>query len=139
MSLLAVGSIIEAVGKVAGDLITTDKERMEMEIEQRKLDLEEKKLNMAGDMAQIEVNKVEAQSSSFFVSGWRPFIGWGCGIAFIYSALIEPICRFVAPTVFMYNGTFPTIDSNLTMQVMLGMLGLGAMRSYEKSNGVARK
>ena len=139
MSLLAVGSIIEAVGKVAGDLITTDKERMEMEIEQRKLDLEETKLDMAGDMAQIEVNKVEAQSSSFFVSGWRPFIGWGCGVAFIYSALIEPICRFVATTVFMYDGGFPTIDTNLTMQVMLGMLGLGAMRSFEKSNGVARK
>jgi hypothetical protein len=139
MSLLAVGSIIEAVGKVAGDLITTDKERMEMEIEQRKLDLEEKKLNMAGDMAQIEVNKEEAKSSSFFVSGWRPFIGWGCGIAFIYSALIEPICRFVATTVFMYNGSFPTIDSDLTMQVMLGMLGLGAMRSYEKKSGVASK
>jgi len=139
MSLLGVSSIIEAVGKVAGDLITTDKERMEMEIEQRKLDLEEKKLDMAGDMAQIAVNTEEAKSASFFVSGWRPFIGWGCGIAFIYSALIEPICRFVATTVFMYNGSFPVIDSNLTMQVMLGMLGLGAMRSYEKSNGVARK
>jgi hypothetical protein len=139
MSLLAVGSIIEAVGKVAGDLITTDKERMEMDIEMRKLDLEEKKLNMAGDMAQIDVNKVEAQSSNFFVSGWRPFIGWGCGIAFIYSTLIEPICRFVATTVFMYDGTFPTINSDLTMQVMLGMLGLGAMRSYEKKNQVAAK
>jgi len=139
MSLLGVGSIIEAVGKVAGDLITTDKERMEMEIEQRKLDLEEKKLDMAGDMAQIEVNKEEAKSSNFFVSGWRPFIGWGCGIAFIYSALIEPVCRFVAMTVFMYNGAFPTIDTDLTMQVMLGMLGLGAMRSYEKKSGVAAK
>jgi hypothetical protein len=139
MSLLGVRSIIEAVGKVAGDLITTDKERMEMEIEQRKLDLEEKKLDMAGDMAQIEVNKEEAKSSNFFVSGWRPFIGWGCGIAFIYSTLIEPVCRFVAMTVFMYNGAFPTIDSDLTMQVMLGMLGLGAMRSYEKKSGVAAK
>jgi hypothetical protein len=139
MSLLGVGSIIEAVGKVAGDLITTDKERMEMEIEQRKLDLEEKKLDMAGDMAQIEVNKEEAKSSNFFVSGWRPFIGWGCGVAFIYSTLIEPVCRFVAMTVFMYDGAFPTIDSDLTMQVMLGMLGLGAMRSYEKKSGVAAK
>ena len=139
MSLLGVGSIIEAVGKIAGDLITTDKERMEMEIEQRKLDLEEKKLDMAGDMAQIAVNTEEAKSSNFFVSGWRPFIGWGCGVAFIYSALIEPICRFVATTVFMYNGTFPTIDTDLTMQVMLGMLGLGAMRSYEKKSGVASK
>ena len=139
MSLLGIGSIIEAVGKVAGDLITTDKERLEMAIEQRKLDLEEKKLDMAGDMAQIEVNKEEAKSSSFFVSGWRPFIGWGCGIAFIYSALVEPICRFVATTIFTYGGIFPTIDTDLTMQVMLGMLGLGAMRSYEKKSGVASK
>lgn len=139
MSLLGVGSIIEAVGKVAGDLITTDKERMEMEIEQRKLDLEEKKLDMAGDMAQIEINKEEAKSSSMFVSGWRPFIGWGCGIAFIYSALIEPVCRFISMTVFMYNGDFPIINTDLTMQVMLGMLGLGAMRSYEKKSGVASK
>jgi hypothetical protein len=139
MSLLGVGSIIEAVGKVADDLITTDKERLEMEVEQRKLDLEEKRIDQATDLAQIEVNKEEAKSSSFFVSGWRPFIGWGCGIAFIYSALIEPICRFVATTVFMYNGSFPAIDSDLTMQVMLGMLGLGAMRSYEKKSGVASK
>jgi len=139
MSLLGSGEIIGAGGKIAGDLITTDKERLEMAIEQRKLDLEEKKLDMAGDMAQIEVNKEEAKSSSFFVSGWRPFIGWGCGIAFIYSALIEPMCRFVATTIFMYSGTFPTIDTDLTMQVMLGMLGLGAMRSYEKKSGVASK
>jgi hypothetical protein len=139
MSLLGVGSIIEAVGKVAGDLITTDKERLEMEVEQRKLDLEEKRINQATDLAQIEVNKEEAKSGSFFVSGWRPFIGWGCGIAFIYSALIEPICRFVATTIFLYNGSFPVIDSDLTMQVMLGMLGLGAMRSYEKKSGVASK
>jgi copper chaperone CopZ len=76
MSLLGVGSIIEAVGKVAGDLITTDKERMEMEVEQRKLDLEEKRIDQATDLAQIEVNKIEAASSSVFVSGWRPAIGW---------------------------------------------------------------
>tara|TARA_R110000868_G_scaffold54001_2_gene169277 strand:- start:2267 stop:2686 length:420 start_codon:yes stop_codon:yes gene_type:complete len=139
MSLLGVGSIIEAVGKIAGDLITTDKERLEMEVEQRRLDLEEKRINQATDLAQLEVNKEEAKSSSFFVSGWRPFIGWGCGIAFIYSALIEPICRFVAATIFLYNGSFPVIDSDLTMQVMLGMLGLGAMRSYEKKSGVASK
>jgi hypothetical protein len=139
MSLLGVGSIIEAVGKIAGDLITTDKERLEMEVEQRKLDLEEKRINQATDLSQIEVNKEEAKSGSFFVSGWRPFIGWGCGIAFIYSALIEPICRFVATTIFLYNGSFPVIDSDLTMQVMLGMLGLGAMRSYEKKSGVASK
>jgi hypothetical protein len=132
MSLLGIGNIIESVGKVAGDLITTDKEKMQLEIENRKLD-------QALDLAQIEVNKIEAASSSLFTSGWRPYIGWGCGTAFLYSAMFEPIMRFVAQVVFDYKGPFPQLDTNLTMQVLLGMLGLAGMRSYEKSKGVATK
>ena len=132
MSLLGIGSIIESVGKVAGDLITTDKEKMQLELENRKLD-------QAIDLAQIEVNKIEAASSSLFTSGWRPYIGWGCGTAFLYSAMFEPIARFVAQVVFDYKGPFPQLDTNLTMQVLLGMLGLAGMRSYEKSKGVATK
>jgi len=130
--LIDVGSIIESVGKVAGDLITTDKEKMQLEIENRKLD-------QAMDLAQIEVNKIEAASSSLFTSGWRPYIGWGCGTAFLYSAMFEPIMRFVAQVAFDYKGPFPQLDTNLTMQVLLGMLGLAGMRSYEKSKGVATK
>ena len=132
MSLLGIGSIIESVGKVAGDLITTDKEKMQLEIENRKLD-------QALDLAQIEVNKIEAASSSLFTSGWRPYIGWGCGTAFLYSALFEPIARFVAQVGFNYTGPFPQLDTNLTMQVLLGLLVLAGMRSYEKSQGVASK
>ena len=129
MSLLGIGTIIESVGKVAGDLITTDKERMQLELENRKLD-------QAIDLAQIEVNKVEAASSSLFTSGWRPYIGWGCGTSFLYSALFEPIMRFVAQVGFGYTGAFPQLDTGLTMQVLLGMLGLAGMRSYEKFKGV---
>ena len=132
MNLLGISSIIDSVGKVAGDLITTDKEKMQLEIENRKLD-------QAVDMAQIEVNKIEAASSSLFTSGWRPYIGWGCGTAFLYSALFEPIARFVAQVGFNYSGPFPQLDTNLTMQVLLGLLGLAGMRSYEKSQGVASK
>ena len=132
MNLLGISSIIDSVGKVAGDLITTDKEKMQLEIENRKLD-------MAVDMAQIEVNKIEAASSSLFVAGWRPFIGWGCGSAFLYSAMVEPIARFVAQVGFHYTGAFPQLDTNLTMQVMVGMLGMAGMRSYEKTKGVAAK
>jgi hypothetical protein len=132
MNLLGISSIIDSVGKVAGDLITTDKEKMQLEIENRKLD-------QAVDMAQIEVNKIEAASSSMFVAGWRPFIGWGCGSAFLYSAMFEPIARFVAQVGFNYIGAFPQLDTNLTMQVMLGMLGMAGMRSYEKTKGVASK
>lgn len=130
--LLDVGSIIESVGKVAGDLITTDKEKMQLELEGRKLD-------QALDLAQIEVNKVEAASSSLFTSGWRPYIGWGCGTAFLYSALFEPMLRFVAQVGFAYNGPFPQLDTNMTMQVLFGMLGMAGMRAWEKGKGVASK
>jgi len=139
MDLLGIGRVIEAVGKVAGDLVTTDKEKMQMEIEQRKLDLEEKKLAQANNMAQIEVNKIEAASSSLFVSGWRPFIGWGCGFAFLYIGIMEPVARFVAQVLWNYTGGFPEIDPTITMQVLFGLLGLAGMRTYEKTQKVASK
>ena len=130
--LVDIGGIVEAVGKIAGDLITTDKERMQLELENRKLD-------QALDLAQIEVNKVEAASTSLFTSGWRPFVGWGCGTAFLYQALFEPIGRFVATVGFGYTGPFPALDTTLTMQVLFGMLGMAGMRAWEKSKGVASK
>ena len=56
-----------------------------------------------------------------------------------YAAVIEPIARFVATVSFAYAGPFPVIDTDLTMQVLLGLLGLGAYRSVEKIKGVARQ
>ena len=67
-----------------------------------------------------------------FIAGWRPFIGWVCGLGLFYVSLLEPIGRFVATVFFKYTGPFPVIDTSLTMQVMLGMLGLAAARTVEK-------
>ena len=89
------------------------------------------------DLAQIEVNKAEAASLSLFVAGWRPAIGWICGAGLAYAAILEPLARFMAQVGFGYSGAFPSIDTTLTMQVLLGMLGLGAMRSVEKVKGAA--
>lgn len=89
------------------------------------------------DMAQIQVNIEQAKSADPFTSRPRPFIMWVCGIAFAYATIIEPVFRFVAQVVFKYAGAFPAIDTNLTMQVMMALLGLGAMRSWDKRNGVA--
>lgn len=132
MDLLGIGSVIEGVGKVAEHFVTTDKERMAMELENRKLDQQ-------NDMAQLEVNKNEAQNTSLFVSGWRPFVGWVCGFALFYVALLDPIARFVAQVLLNYTGGFPVIDTTITMQVLFGMLGMSGMRSFEKSKGVASK
>lgn len=86
-------------------------------------------------LAQIAVNQEEAKSASLFVAGWRPFIGWTCGVALAYVAIIEPIVRFIAQVGAGYAGSFPAIDTNLTLQVLGGLLGLGALRSLEKVKG----
>jgi hypothetical protein len=90
-------------------------------------------------LGQIEVNKIEAQSSSLFVSGWRPWAGWVGGVAFAYASIVEPIARFIAKVVYDYQGNFPEINTDLTIQVLLGMLGLGLMRSFDKKQGTDTK
>ena len=88
-------------------------------------------------LAQIAVNTEEAKSSDPFTSRARPAAIWVgvCGLA--YAGVIEPVLRFVAVVGFGYAGPFPAIDSNLTLQVLGGLLGLSALRSMDKKNGVA--
>ena len=131
MDLLGIESVIESVGKVAEHFVTTDKEKMAMEIEMRKLD-------QALDMAQLAVNTEEAKSSSVFVSGWRPAIGWICGLGLLYVSVLLPVAQFIAK-MYGYAGSFPEVDTTITMQVLFGMLGLSGMRTYEKTKGVASK
>lgn len=98
-------------------------------------------MQQAGELtlvtAQTDVNKVEAASTSTFVAGWRPYVGWVCGTALAYAALLDPLMRFVAQVGFAYKGTFPVIDTSLMLQVLLGMLGMGALRSWDKKNDAA--
>lgn len=84
---------------------------------------------------QLEINRIEAASESVFVAGWRPFCGWVGGIGLAYAAIIEPLLRFGAQVVFGYLGSFPTIDTMLTLQILMGMLGLAGMRSFDKQAG----
>ena len=91
-------------------------------------------------IAQTEVNKLEAQSGSMFVSGWRPFIGWVCAIALLYNSILEPLLGFIAVTtgiIPVHN--LPDFKDELLYPVLLGMLGLGGMRSYEKKHNMARE
>jgi hypothetical protein len=100
------------------------------------------KMQQDGELAaisgQMEINKIEAASSSVFVAGWRPFAGWVCGIGLAYVSILEPILRLTA-TLTGYTGDFPAIDTTLTMQVLLGMLGMGGLRTLDKIKGVAAK
>lgn len=82
--------------------------------------------------SQIEVNKVEAANSNLFVSGWRPFIGWTCGLGMFGNFITIPFANFVL-ALLKIDIVIPLVPLETMMPVLMGMLGLGAMRSYEKT------
>ena len=89
-------------------------------------------------MGQLEVNKAEAQHRSIFVAGWRPFIGWTCGIALMAHFVLFPATDFVVAYMGYEIPPMPAFDMDSLMTVLLGMLGLGGMRSFEKFKGVSK-
>ncbi len=130
-------SAIFEIGKSAIERIWPDPNKRAEEM--RKLE----ELRQAGNLealkaevqlltGQMEINKQEATHKSIFVAGWRPFAGWVGASSLAYVGVIEPLMRFIA-NINGYTGDFPVIDTTLTIQVLMGMLGLGAMRSYDKS------
>ena len=89
-------------------------------------------------LAQIEVNKAEAASNSVWKGGWRPFVGWVCGTAFAYHFVIQPLAIFGLAAYGMEVPALPDCEMGQLMTVLMGMLGLGGLRSFEKTKGVAR-
>lgn len=100
------------------------------------------KLQQSGELAtmtaQTDINKIEAGSSSIFVSGWRPFVGWVSGSAFALHFLLLPIANFVL-VVTGHKEVVLAFDMSTLITVLMGLLGLGGMRTYEKIQGVASK
>ena len=88
----------------------------------------------AGDLAQLGVNQVEAASPSLLVSGWRPFIGWVCGSAFAWNYLVGPMIVQVL-IIIGHPVDYTPLDLTEMMPVLLGMLGLGGLRTVEKLKG----
>ena len=87
---------------------------------------------------QLAINQKEPEHGSIFVAGWRPFIGWVCGSALVWNFIIRPIATWIA----FLNGTdlegMPELNGGELSTILLGMLGLGGLRTYEKRLGVAR-
>lgn len=98
------------------------------------------KLQQSGELAQIagqlDIDKVEAASSSLFVAGWRPFIGWICGVAFGVQFVVGPLASW-GSRLYGHPVDFPPMDVATMMPLLFGMLGLGAYRTAEKLQGKA--
>jgi len=102
-----------------------------------KLEHEIKTEIQRANLAQIDVNKAEAQHRSIFVAGWRPFIGWICAVAMGYHFVLQPIIVFVLSA----NGVnydLPEFDMGSLMTIVMGILGLGGLRSWEKAKGITK-
>jgi|TARA_R110000868_G_scaffold154275_2_gene380367 hypothetical protein len=128
-------AVLPSVMEVAGRFLPEDKEKRaaaEREIQAKLTD------SLAQvDLAQLGINKVEAAHRSMFVAGWRPFIGWTCGVALMYTYVLQPILVFgLAQSGYLID--LPKMDLGELMPVLMGLLGLGGLRSWEKVKGVAK-
>jgi len=123
-----INGVIDRVFPNPSDVEKQKIERLKLEID-RELEIIK---------TQTEINQQEAKHPSLLVSGWRPLTGYVCGISLAYVSILEPILRFTATVGFDYSGEFPVINTDLTMQILIGMLGLSGIRGLEKAKGVAR-
>lgn len=113
-------------------------ERITDPTELAKIDLELAKMQEAVNTGQIEINKIEAAHKSLFVAGWRPFIGWVCGFAIAYAFVAQPLIEW-AVRLYGSDIATPAINTDTLYQLVIAMLGLAGLRTYEKKNQVARE
>ena len=116
---------ITAVGNVLDALFTSDEEKLDKQIIMQRL-------AQQPNLAQVELNKVEAQHRSIFVAGWRPAIGWVCAIGLLMTFIVNPFLQWTT----VEPG--PAFPNDIILELVLALLGLGALRTVEKMNGRAK-
>ena len=89
-------------------------------------------------LAQMAINKEEAASGSLFKGGWRPFVGWVCGVAFCYHFIIQPVIIFIVALTGIIIPDLPSFNMNTLLTVLGGLLGIGGLRTYEKQKGLTK-
>jgi hypothetical protein len=87
---------------------------------------------------QLEINKIEAGHRSIFVAGWRPFLGWSLSFAMAWHFILAPVTMFVCSFAGVVIPELPVFDMDSLMTVLLGMLGLGGLRTVEKVKGLSK-
>lgn len=119
------------INKIWPDPVKQAEEQRKLQELAQKGNLEELNAEVKLLVSQVDLNKVEAAHKSIFVAGWRPFVGWVCGLGLLYNVILAPFLDIWL--------TVPEVKTDLLYPVLLGMLGLGGMRSFEKVKRVSRE
>ena len=134
MNIPGLGQLISGIANGADELFTSDEERLKLAIEDKRIDADLLK-------GQMNVNAVEAAHKSVFVAGWRPAIGWIGAVALAYQFVLYPLLGWVwlllqANSIIPADLTVPPVlPSDALISIVLGMLGIGGMRSFDKRAG----
>jgi len=129
---LLLGPVADLLGKVLDRVIPDPALRAQAELEVAKAD-------WSVVQAQLAVNAEEAKSESVFVAGWRPFVGWTCGAALAWNFVALPLLAFSLTAAGVHLPPLPELAVDTLMPVLLGMLGLGGMRTFEKVQGANKR
>ena len=132
MSIVGLGEVADlantVVNKIWPDKSQQEKDQIAAQIQMATLQYQQ-------SLGQLDVNKVEAANPNLFVAGWRPFVGWICGVGFLISFL-GPLISYLVALAGHTGVVFPNLDTSTLMTLLMGMLGLGGMRTYEKVSGL---
>lgn len=133
-------TLIPVLGNLMDRLFPDPKAAADAKLEVMRLaqsgELAQLNADLQMSQGQMEINKVEAASGSLFVSGWRPAIGWVCGAAFAFKFILGP-SAVVLMAMAGHQITLPVFDFTEMSTILMGMLGLGALRTVEKVKGAA--
>ncbi len=141
MSFDPITAIVDVTGKVIDKLFPDpaqrDAAKLELLKQQQAGEFKQMDVDFQLAIEQIKVNAVEAASASVFVGGWRPAAGWVCVGGLAYTFMLQPLLTWGA--LILGKPPFPALDTTVLMELLFGMLGLGGLRSYDKTKGTAAK
>jgi hypothetical protein len=137
LDITGLGSVFDfgskVIDKIFPDKDAADKAKLEMLKLQQAGEFKELEQSFELAKKQIDVNAEEAKNANIFISGWRPFIGWVCGAAFAYNYVFMPFITYFMNFFYSTAPEMPLLDMGELTTLLFGMLGLGAMRTYEKT------
>lgn len=137
------GSAVKGIREaITGKEIVTGQERLELLKSLHELELQALDADKSMALAQVEINKIEASSTSAFRGNWRPAVGWVCVAGLVYQYFFVTIFPWVLKVVILYLHkkidipALPNLDMGTLMTLLVGMLGIGTMRTFEKVKGL---